>query len=376
MLHGIYRIKKMFRSKSLIFWSLAFPLFLGLLFYFMFGNIPDMEQFSEVPVGVIHAEENEEFLEVLKTVEIEEGTNMFAVTEYEKQSDAEKELEEKNINGYIDAGDDLLLTVKESDIYSSIIKTFLDQYKQNVVLIENMMETHPERLTDFMSSLSEEQAVGIKEIPLKGQDKNPYAQYFYALIAMTCLIGTMMGLSNGNDIQADLSTVGARRNIAPMSKMKQVVVDFLATYFIYCIITTIVLAACVFVYQQDFGNNALFILLGTWIGSFTGIAIGTMVAVMVKGTSQSKEGICVAVFMTSSFLGGLQWGEITYILEKNCPIINRINPATLIVNSFKSVAVFGDYKQYAVNLLTLFVIGMLCLVVSGLKLRRAKYASL
>ena len=39
----------MLRQKSMIFWSLAFPLILGMLFYFMFGGIEDLEQFQKVP---------------------------------------------------------------------------------------------------------------------------------------------------------------------------------------------------------------------------------------------------------------------------------------------------------------------------------------
>ena len=80
--------------------------------------------------------------------------------------------------------------------------------------------------------------------------------------------------------------------------------------------------------------------------------------------------------MGSSFLGGLQMAEMPYILEENCPIINRINPATLIVNAYKSLAVFGDYRQYAVSVLSLFAIGVLFMILSVVKLRRTKYASL
>ena len=68
--------------------------------------------------------------------------------------------------------------------------------------------------------------------------------------------------------------------------------------------------------------------------------------------------------------------EMPYILEEKCPIINRINPATLIVNAYKSLAVFGDYQQYAVNVISLLVIGVLFMSLSVAKLRRTKYASL
>lgn len=376
MLHGFYRVKGLLHSKSLIFWTIAFPIFLGTMFYFMFGGIDDLVKFKEVPVGVINVAENEDFVEVLDAVEVEEGVPMFKIFKYESLEKAETALEEESIHGIIDAGEDLSLVVKKSSIYSSFIKTFLDQYKQNFKLIENVAKNHPERIEKVLESIFSDSEVGIKNIPLKGQDKSPETQYFYALIAMTALMGAMIGMHIGVDIQADCSLVGARRNVAPTKKMKQVFIDFFSTYLVYCVMCAVILAFCIFVCKRDFGSNLGLIFLGTCVGSFTGMAVGIVIATFVKGTIQKKEGLCTTFFLVSSFLGGLQAGSITYTLEKNCPIINRINPATLIVNAFKSLAVFGDYRQYAVNVITLLIIGLLCLTISILKLRRGKYASI
>ena len=379
MQHFIYRIKILLRTKTAVFWSVLFPVFLGMMLYFMFGNIKNLEQFSEVPVGIITKDmdtSKEIFVKLLKEVEVTEKKHMFRVTEYDDKEKADQALKEERIAGYITVGSDYVLTVKETDINSSMIQSFIDQYIQNEKLIERIAKVHPEQAQNMVDYIFSEKAVQIKEIPLKGQDKEPYTQYFYALLAMTCLIAASVGVENGLKIQADLSMVGARRNIAPMKKMKQVIIDFLASYFVYCIMAAFILGVCIFVYKQDFGNNVGMLLLGTWVGSFVGLAAGIMIAVVCKGSRQAKEGISVVFFLTSSFLGGLQWGEITYYIEKSCPIINRINPATLIVNAFKSLAVFGDYRQYAVNLITLFIIGVLFLVISINKLRRMKYASL
>lgn len=377
MQHFWYRIKIMLRTRSAIFWAILFPVFLGMIFYFMFGNLGSAEQFSEVPVGIVVEKENDLFVELLKETEMEEDLHMFEVYEYDSSQKAEEALQKEEIHGYIVVkGQDFSLVVKKMDTYTSLTKTFLDQYKQNLALIEDVARKNPEQIGMLVSSLYSDEGVSIKDIPLKGEDKSPYTQYFYALLAMACLIASMVGLENGLSIQADLSAVGARRNVAPTKKMKQIMTDFLASLVLYCIMMAGVLAVLVFVYKQDFGSNAGLILLCTWVGSFVGLAEGNMIAVVVKGSRTKKEGINVAFFMTSSFLGGLQWGDITYILEKNCPIMNRINPATLIVNSYKSLAVFGDYKQYTVNVVTLFMIGVLLLVISIWKLRRTKYASL
>ena len=376
MQHFWYQIKMMFRNPTGIFWAVVFPVILGGLFYFMFGNIGNAEQFSEIPVGIIEIQKDNMFVEILMQVETGDGISMFQTKMYKEKSEAEKALEADEVQGVIllDGGE-IELVIKESSIRTSIIQTFVDQYLQNKKLIEDTAMTHPERVMGLVENLNGEVQIKMTDIPLKGQDKNPYAQYFYALLAMACLIASSVGVQNGLAIQANLSPVGARRNVAPTKKMKQVLVDFAATLCIYCVLMTGVLAVLVFVYKQEFGSNVGLILLATWVGSFVGLAGGTMFSVVFKGSKSTKEGMSVVFFMVSSFLGGLQWGDITYILEKNCPIVNRINPATLMVNAFKSLSVFGDYRKYAVNLITLLLIGAILLVISIVKLRRCRYAS-
>ncbi|MDO5154484.1 MAG: ABC transporter permease [Eubacteriales bacterium] len=377
MIHFWYRIKVMLRERSSIFWNLIFPIFLGFLFYVMFNNIiNNVEKFSEISVGLVLEQEQADFSKLIKEVEVEGGKKMFAVTEYKDADAAKKALDEDEIYGYITVADDFHLVVKASNIQTTVIKVFLDQYIQNSKLIENVAKENPQQVNAVVQGLMNAGEIEIKNIPLPGQDKSPYTQYFYALIAMTCLIASTIGLQNGNNIQADLSALAARRNVAPTKKMKQVLIDFLASYLVVGIMATIILAMVVYGFKQDFGGNIAPILLVTWVGSFTGLAGGMMIGVCLKGSKRMKEGFSTAFFMGSSFLGGLQIVTITYVIEKHCPIINRINPATLIVNACKSLAVFGDTRQYVINLVTLTAIGIAFLIISILKLRRTKYASI
>lgn len=376
MQHIYYQIKRMLRSKSVLFWMLAFPIILGILFYNMFGGISELTQFEKIPVGILAAEEDKNFVDIMESVESDAGTKMFQVKVYREKDKAMKALKDETIKGVIDLSEDRTLIVKDSDIYTSIIKTFLDQYRQNQKLIVDTAKKNPQGVSKLVVTLFDPTKISIKEIPLKGVDKDLYTQYFYALIAMTCLMASMVGLNNGCDIQADLSSIAARRNVAPTPKMLQVMKDFIASFILCAGILLLVLLLCIYGFHQDFGKNFAYIMLGSLAGIFTGLAVGILIALFVKGNHTKKEGIVVAFFMISSFLGGLQWGDITYYLEKTCPIINRINPATLIVNAFKSLAVFGDVKQYAVNVGTLFLIGFLCISISVWKLRRTRYASL
>ena len=155
MIHIKYRMKTMLRQKTLIFWSLAFPLILGMLFYFMFSGINDLEQFQKVPVGVLKGDAlPEEFVTLLKGVKTEDEIPLFQVKTYDDRTGAEKALQSEKIYGIIQAKDDLSLTVKSSDHYSSLIKTFLDQYRENTALITDMSEKHPDQVSAFVIDMA------------------------------------------------------------------------------------------------------------------------------------------------------------------------------------------------------------------------------
>lgn len=372
-----YQLKIQLRSPGTLFWTLVFPIFLGGMFYIMFSDLENKEQFSELPVGVVITEDNEQsnaFIDIMKEIETTNGTSMFTVTEY-NQEDADKALKDDTIQAYMTIGKDITMTAKEAGPFTSIIKIFLDEYLQNVDIIEEVAKNHPERLQTLVTSIFEN-TVTIETLPIKGQDKSVYAQYFFAAIAMTCLMASMFGVSIGNKTQANLSDIAARRNVAPTSKMKQLLTDFFAAFIIYSMLTTIVLLVFMIVYKQEYKDHFGLIFLGTLVGNFTGLSAGMFISGVMPGNAASKEGLCTSFFLVSSFLSGLQWTEIVYYLEKGCPIVNRVNPATLIVNSFKSLYVYEDVAQYGINLATLIVIGTVLLTISILKMRRTKYASI
>ena len=96
MLHVRYRMKTMLRQKTLLFWSLAFPIILGMLFYFMFGGINDLEQFEEVPVGVLtNSDLPEMFVSMMEEVQTENKIPLFRVKKYTDRKQAEKALQER-----------------------------------------------------------------------------------------------------------------------------------------------------------------------------------------------------------------------------------------------------------------------------------------
>ncbi len=70
----IYRLKVLLRNRSLLFWTFAFPIVLGLLFNLAFGNLDDIFSLETSTVGIVTTDQSkaDQFEAVLKQVKNED----------------------------------------------------------------------------------------------------------------------------------------------------------------------------------------------------------------------------------------------------------------------------------------------------------------
>ena len=79
--------------------------------------------------------------------------------------------------------------------------------------------------------------------------------------------------------------------------------------------------------------------------------------------------------MTSVFLSGEMVGVLPGLFEQYCPIINDINPATVMNMTFYNLTVGNSVSGFYLNITKIIAVAALLLVVGALVLRREKYAS-
>ena len=84
----------------------------------------------------------------------------------------------------------------------------------------------------------------------------------------------------------------------------------------------------------------------------------------------------MAVIMFLNFLAGLMMGNMKYIIEKACPIVNRINPAAIISDCFYSICAYNDTDMYFRCIISTAIWTVVLAVASIFVLRREKYANL
>lgn len=370
-----YRVKGLMLTKDLGFWTFAFPIILGTLFYFGFGNLmggKDIE-FSTVPVAIVVEQENSIFETVLDGINTSEE-DVFSITKTDRDT-AVSMLNNGDVSGIIYENETPHVEFIKEGIEPTIIKTFLDQYLQQESLIKKVIADHPEKINDVISTISKDITFN-QETSLTDATLDPYVQYFYALIAMACLYGSIIGLHITISMQANLSALGQRREASPTHKLTIILSDFAAGVIIQFSSILLLMFYLIAILKIDFGNKTGLIIITGFVGSILGVSSGIFIGSIGKWSENTKNGIIMSYAMICSFLSGLMINSMKYIVEKFCPIINRINPAALITDCFYSLNIYNTYTRFAKDMAIMLVIAAFFCISSYFLLRRNTYASL
>lgn len=374
----ITRFKCLIRDKQLIFWTLIFPIVLATLFKIAFTNLSSNETFKAIDIAVVNNqnyENNQGFKTVIEQVSKDGSDKLFNVT-FTEEKNAEELLKNSKIAGYIYLNPEINLVVKSSGLNETVIKTFLDNYKESESIIETIVKANPKAMsTDLIKDASTYREYTKEISPSRGVP-NTILNYFYTLIAMACLYGGFFGLKEITDIQGDLSRRAARINMAPVHKMKVFLSGLSAAFLIQFTEILILLGYLYFALKVDFGNQLPYILLLSFVGCATGVSLGTMVSALVKKNEGIKVAILITTSMIGSFLAGMQYANMKYIVEKNVPILAYINPATLITDGFYTLYYYNTHERYFINISILTVLSIVFCLITYFIIRRQKYGSL
>lgn len=376
MLHLMkYEVKVKLYNFNILFWPLVFPLILGTLFYFAFGKIEEAD-FETVQVAVVKeadSREGETFLSFLESIETDESK--LIKTEPMEEKKALEALEEKKVAGIYYAGEEPSLTVGGIGLEESILQSLLESYTNGNKTMENIASTHPEKLGKAAEQMADYKD-WVQQVSLGGKTTDGNSQFFYALIAMACLYGCFIGFGSALDLQANLTPLAARRCITPTHKLKLVLSEMLTSFGLHFGNIIILLLYLRYVLQMEFQGELLRMLLVSLIGSMLGVSMGIFIGSIGKFGEGIKIGILIGVSMVCSFLAGLMNSSMKDVVERYCPIVNRINPAALIADAFYCINVYDDPNRFTRSLIILTIMSAGLTVGSFLVVRRERYDSI
>lgn len=368
-----YRAKSLIRQRSMVFWTLVFPLILATFFSITLRNIKTIDNFSPIEVAVVGIDAFPAFDQTIK--QLSSGDDrMFNLTRSDEVT-AKRLLKDSEISGYIVAGEPMTLIVSRTGINQSILKNFLDQYSQNAKTISEIVANNPDALPVLMESMALSQNY-IREVSVTDKTSDPTLVYFYALIAMSCLYGSMYGLDEVNRVQANLSSQAARLNVAPVHKLKVFAAGMLAAILFHFSGLLVLLVYMDVVLGVTFGANTLYVGLILLIGSILGISMGTMLSAVVKKSEGMKVAVVLFISMLGSFLAGMMISDVKYYIAQKLPLLAWLNPANQLSDALYALYYYDTHTRLFLNLAGMSLYSIVFCGLTYFIIRGRKYASL
>ncbi len=375
-----YALLRLMRNKANLFWILVFPIVLGCFFKIAFSNITASESFHTIPVAVVEGDNADAtaFHTMIEQLSGDSEDAMLSATFCDDKK-ARTLLEKGKVDGIFYTTDTVELAVNsdlsDASINQSILQSLLTQYYLNRDLIVQILTTNPGNIESLVDSIG--QSVDTrKEVSLTRNNIDTYDQYFYNLIAMACLYTAMGGINLAINNSANLSSLAARKTIAPAKRAALIGTELLAIILFESLLNVVSFLFIVTVLGIHMTTHLGLAMLTILISTTFSITFGMFLGCVGPKSEGGKTGLMFAVVMPLCFLSGLMMGTMRMVVEKYAPFVNRINPAALISDSFYALNNYDTLTRYTGNILTLLFMTVLFLIISILVTRRKTYASL
>ncbi|MBR0351094.1 MAG: ABC transporter permease [Clostridia bacterium] len=386
-----YSLKTLFKNRMLIFWTFAFPIILGTFFNMAFSNIAESEKLKTIDIAIVansDFQNNEIFKNAFEELSDKNSDNQLFVTKYVDEEEAKDLLENEKIVGFLKMEENTpKLVFQKNGISQTIFKYVTEEIVQTSSVVENISKEEIQKEVEkgnytfnaeeiVKNVLDKVQNTEVEFENTANKNLNYMMIEFYTLIAMTCLYGGILGMTAINQVLPNMSNKGKRVAIAPTKKGVVVISSFLASYVVQLIGLALLFAYTIGVLKVDYGANTGLVVLLALVGSLTGLSVGVAVATVFKVGENAKTGIILAISMVGSFFSGMMGVTLKYVIDKNIPIINLINPANMITDGYYALYYYNTLDRYWFNIASLLVVCAVLLLLSFFSLRRQKYDSI
>lgn len=370
-----YGLKTLLRTKGLVFWTFLFPIALSTFMYFAFGNIFDTtEKLSMISVAVVEEEEIPVYQLMLDAVS-GSGEDAFLKVKMVEEAEAERLLEEEEVAGIYYLRETPVLKVRGSGIDETILQMVLTQFIQYKQVVTDVWLKNHDSVKAAAAQLYAQADCFVEKKTSEGNQDN-VINYFYAIFAMTCLFASFSGNQKILKLQANISALGQRRSVAGTHKFKEILAEFASCEVMQYLASILVFVYMKYILRLDLGEKTGAILLLLFVGTSFGIMFGIFIGSLSKLGSGVKDGLLIGVSLTLCMLCDLMVDGVKDTIEHTFPVLNDINPAALISDSFYALNIYDSYHRFIWNIVSLGGITACLAAACFFLVRRNRYASL
>ena len=409
------------REKSSLFWLFCFPILLSTMFLGMFGNLDAGYEITTMRFAVVadaaycKAEGAQQLIAAMQRTPVtpqECGTapaamdvdagdtdlrDLLDVTAVDTVGDASDLInDDHDVRGFLTVdGDGMVhMTISRATVSNandamgspglpislSILNGAIGMFNRQTLTVAQILGADPTVLhdADFTAAVQETPDF-THQVRLTNFKPDESARYYYALLAMTALMAMSFAVTTVCATQANLSALGMRRSMAPLTRLRQLMGGFLASWLCTFCSLLVALLYIHFVCRISFGGRWAATMLAIVVASFSSNALGTLLGSLPKLTAGTKIGLTTAISCVLSLLSGLYGSGAMALsdwIQRNAPIVAMINPTQQVTNLFYDILYYDSYTPFFRTVGILLTMAVLALALATVFLRRQRYAHL
>ncbi len=366
----MYRLKILLKNRSLILWICLFPLIIATVYFLIFFNVSEDKNLTRVPVAIQKLDETKSVEEYLSSIKNEDGISMFKIS-YVSSAVGVSLLRNKNVEAFITYDGNFHINTRESTS-KNILKIYVDIYLENIEIQDDLVGLSLKEQSDDELLQDKTWNYITNEVVPNGNE----LLYFYAIIALACILGSNWGFKEMMEFYGDDSPIGLKIQASTMGKKYLILSNVAAIMTIHFGSLLILLVYLVEVLNVISKRNYPIMILIVFIGSFVGINIGASIYMLLQTNKRVKRAVLNTFIIVGSIISGLFYPRVNYYIIKKVPMIHYINPASLITNTFYNLLYKEDLYKVYVNLSILLSLGILFGFLALSSLRRRNYAGI
>lgn len=404
------------RSPQIMVWTAIFPIVLATIFSFMFGSFSNDGRVDAVPVAVVADDAWSASPFADQVDELSKGNDALLEThEVPSLAKARELLDSGEVRGaYVVDGDAPRLILSDADASGgrleretnrAILEAVATSYVQGTALTEELaargvvgsaVAAGSAGATGAASAASERDRAsapadpadlaeafslraGVRSVSLTHAAPDQTVRYYYALLGMAALFGSMLSTWAVTSALPTASALGARRFVAPVRHAAQMTGILLGSWTVSLACLFVAFAYMDAVVGIDFAGREALCAVGLAAASLLSIAIGALVGALPLRDDGVRSGINTAIACVGSLFAGL-YGQpsvaIGDAVARAVPASSWVNPARLISDLFYSLYYYDSLAPFALRAAACAGVAALLLAVSATLLGRGSYEHL
>ena len=375
----LYQVLRLLRDRVLLVWTLGFPVVLSLIFMAQFSSLDKAFEATPMSFGVVQDEAYRTapgLDAVVERISADDADHhLITKVTHSTVAQAEAAAKRGETNGYlaVEGSDPVLHVTQQGNEAETtrVLRVVMDSYLQRRAEYVALAKAGaaPEKLAALETDQAFTRSISVTPSPVK-----PQTQYYFALLAFACGMGTTVAMVAVKGTMA-VSPVGARQTLAVLPRWKVLTTTLAASWVCVFVCLRVAFAFMASVVGVDFGPHVLLCLVAIGACSLMASAVGAALGTLAHLEIGMISGFTALLSLFTGLYGPASQ-SLASSIEQHAPLLAQANPLWQTARCFYGLLYYDSLAPFARSCAVLLGMTCLFLTIALIRARRMTHEHL